>query len=324
MRPLKKILVASDFSGPSNTAYIYAQEAAKLFDGVVDALHVVPTMRYFQESLRPMVMPLDMEKNVYPQIKGVALQQLENELQNQVEEKFRGKGFVIIERKTALSIADFAKKHEYDLLVIGNIGSHGSETHRGAIAERIVRKSTVPVFAVPNNPKVHQIKNIVVPLDLTPISMRSIPLAVYLAKTLNGNITFLNVIELYESRAKIDLNADEEVNTFNNLIEMANKHLVQIDDSINISIRPSSKVLEADIHLEVHGETHQIPLYGAVRKGINAYLEIMDYATENADMLVMTTHGSDGITHFLLGSTTEKVVYNVDLPIITIKPEKIK
>jgi nucleotide-binding universal stress UspA family protein len=324
MKPIRKILVASDFSGPSNTAYLYAQEAAKVFTATVDSLHVVPTLKYFQESLKPMVLPLDMEKNLYPQIKNTAKIQLDEELAANIDEKHRGTSFVIIERKIAQSIADFAEKNGYDLVVIGNIGSHGSKTHRGSIAERIVRKSTVPVFAVPNIKEVQRINHILVPLELTPLSMRAIPLAVYLAKTLKADVTFLNIIELYESRATADLVSDEAENTFRNLIQMANDELEKLSDGVSITILQSSVVMEGEIHLHANNETHQIPLHGVVKKGINAYNQIVEYANDEADMLVMTTHGSEGITHFLLGSTTEKVVYNMDMPIITIRPKQKK
>ena len=324
MKPIKKILVASDFSGPSNTAYIYAQETARLFDATIDAIHIVPTLRYFQESLRPMVLPLDMEKNFYPQVKEQAIEKLKKELEENIDSNYRGKAIVQIERKIAMSIADYAKKHQYDMIVIGNIGAHGSETHRGNVSERIVRKSRVPVFAVPNDTHINRINNIMVPLDFTVLSMKAIPFAVYLAKTLKAEITFMNVIELYESRATVDLNKNEEENTFNNLVELANKNLPAFlkDDDVNIVIKTGALVMQGEIHLEANGQTHIIPLKGAVRKGVNAYSEIMDYADEHADAVVMTTHGSEGIAHFLLGSTTEKVVLNTDLPVITIRPEE--
>lgn len=324
MKPIRKILVATDFSGPSNTAYLYAQEAAKVFTATVDNLHIVPTMRYFQESLRPLSLPFDMEKNVYPQIKTNAKNQLTEELTAHIDEKHRGMSYVLIERKIAQAVADFAEKNGYDLVVIGNIGSHASKTRRGSIAERIVRKSSIPVFAVPNIKEFQRINNIVVPLDLTSLSMRAIPFAVYLAKTLKAHITFLNVIELYESRATVDLNSDEAENTFRNLIQMANDELEKIEDGVKITILQSSVVMEGEIHFHTNGSTHQIPLHGVVKKGINAYNQIVEYATDEADMLVMTTHGSEGLSHFLLGSTTEKVVYNMDLPIITIRPKKKK
>jgi len=324
MKPIRKILVASDFSGPSNTAYLYAQEAAKVFTATVDSLHVVPTMRYFQESLKPMVLPLDMEKNLYPQIKTIAKNQLNEELTSNIDEIYRGTSYVIIERKIAQAIADFAEKNGYDLVVIGSIGSHKSKTHRGSIAERIVRKCSVPVFAVPNVREVHRINKIVIPLELTPLSMRAIPFAVYLAKTLDASITFLNIIELYGSRATTDFNTDEAESTFKRLIQMANEELEKIEGGVKISILQNNVVMEGTIHLHTNQRTHQIPLHCVVKKGISAYNQIMEYASEEADMLVMTTHGSEGLAHFLLGSTTEKVVYNMDLPIITIRPKKKK
>jgi nucleotide-binding universal stress UspA family protein len=48
--------------------------------------------------------------------------------------------------------------------------------------------------------------------------------------------------------------------------------------------------------------------------------EIVRYAREKEiDLIVMATHGRGGISHMLLGSTTEKVVRNAPCPVLTIR-----
>jgi nucleotide-binding universal stress UspA family protein len=61
-----------------------------------------------------------------------------------------------------------------------------------------------------------------------------------------------------------------------------------------------------------------------MRRG-NPHDEITRYAAdEQADMIVMATHGRTGLAHVLLGSVAEKVVQHADIPVLTIKPARIK
>lgn len=51
------------------------------------------------------------------------------------------------------------------------------------------------------------------------------------------------------------------------------------------------------------------------------YRTILDHATaQDIDLIVMPTHGRRGLERFLLGSTTERVVRQSDIPVLTIRP----
>jgi nucleotide-binding universal stress UspA family protein len=51
-----------------------------------------------------------------------------------------------------------------------------------------------------------------------------------------------------------------------------------------------------------------------------AFVEIVRFAElENADLIVMATHGHGGVSHLLLGSTAERVVRKAPCPVLTIK-----
>jgi nucleotide-binding universal stress UspA family protein len=61
--------------------------------------------------------------------------------------------------------------------------------------------------------------------------------------------------------------------------------------------------------------------YETVLATQGAALEIADCAKKTgATVIVMGTHGLKGISHKLLGSTTEEIVRHVDIPIVTISP----
>ena len=58
----------------------------------------------------------------------------------------------------------------------------------------------------------------------------------------------------------------------------------------------------------------------AVTRG-EPHQEIVDYANDRGvDMIVMPTHGRRGIGRFLLGSVTERVVRQADVPVLTLHP----
>ncbi len=49
--------------------------------------------------------------------------------------------------------------------------------------------------------------------------------------------------------------------------------------------------------------------------------EILSLAdAENADMIIMGTHGRKGIDRILFGSVAEKVVKGADMPVLTVRP----
>ncbi|MBM4242352.1 MAG: universal stress protein [Deltaproteobacteria bacterium] len=49
------------------------------------------------------------------------------------------------------------------------------------------------------------------------------------------------------------------------------------------------------------------------------YETIMD-AAEDADSIVMATHGRTGLEHILIGSVAEKIVRHATVPVLTIRP----
>lgn len=59
----------------------------------------------------------------------------------------------------------------------------------------------------------------------------------------------------------------------------------------------------------------------AIRHGVPSQ-RIGEYAdAEDADLIVMGTHGRTGVAHVLLGSVAERVVRTADTPVLTVPPE---
>ena len=52
------------------------------------------------------------------------------------------------------------------------------------------------------------------------------------------------------------------------------------------------------------------------------FVEIVRHAKQNdADLIVMGTHGRSGLQHMLMGSVSEKVVRKASCPVLTVRPE---
>jgi universal stress protein A len=147
MTPVRRILVPSDFSEPSHAALDYAAELARRFDASIDVLHVweVPL---FMPPASPPDVGVDstslieiLRKNAEDALARFVA--AANERGIAVHDSFAELG------PPAHTITEFARTHEYDLIVIGTHGRTGlSHALIGSIAERVVRHASCPVLAV--------------------------------------------------------------------------------------------------------------------------------------------------------------------------------
>lgn len=316
----KKILVPTDFSKGAEGAYSSAQKIADTFGGKVDFLHIVPTLKYLNESLKKLGPPLDMNKDVYPRIVEESKHKLEKASGQYLKESNKGKVHVLIDRKPSDAITQFAAKNDYDLIVIGAKGQHETSMMRGSTTEKVIRKSKVPVFSIQGRLDEHSIKNIVLSTDGSDLSFTGFPMAVALADTFKADLTLLNVIELYGNNPTDKKeNKGEFVSAYEKLIVSLNAFLEkQAIESIHI--QKTGVVFEDSVTITDGEKSRSISLHTKIVKGISAHYEIENYTEEEGDLLIMATHGHSGFSHLILGSTAEKVAQYVKKPIITVRP----
>jgi nucleotide-binding universal stress UspA family protein len=64
-----------------------------------------------------------------------------------------------------------------------------------------------------------------------------------------------------------------------------------------------------------------IRVHIVVTEGRNAADKILEYAvTEGIDLIVISTHGYSGISRFLMGSVTDRVVTHSNVPVLVVRP----
>lgn len=322
MKKLNRILVPTDFSDGSRKAYAYAEHLLRFFGGTIDMINVVPTIKYLQESMKKTGYPFSLDKDVYPQIMEQVKDKLVKELEDFTAEEHRGQSVVKIGRKAYEIIIEHAHKERYDLIVMGAQGLHADKIIRGHVTEKVIRHSRIPVLSVSGSVMPESTQNIVVATDFSDLSMRAILPAAIMAGRLKSRITLLHVNELHGSEVDDRQGVDEDV-----IRKLRKRAARKIHDFFKDRPRARLQISSVDdeklyLNLERDKESDRIPLHVEEVRGISAHYEIVEYAEQNADMVVIATHGRSGLAHIFLGSTAEKVVQWAKIPVLTVRPSQ--
>ncbi|TVQ05544.1 MAG: universal stress protein [Balneolaceae bacterium] len=324
MIKLKKILVPTDFSKGAEVAYPVAQNIADTFGSVIDFIHVIPTLKYLNESIKRLGVPLDMNKDIYPRIIEESELKLKKAMSQYLKEINTGKHIIKVERRPSEAIIEYASKHGYDMIVLGSHGKDETKLIRGGTSERVIRRSKVPVFSVDSRFDRNNVNNVVLTTDSSELSLAAFPLAVTLADSYGASLTLFHVIELYGSVSEeIPRNPakGEQISIYEGIINRIN-HFLDNRKIDTIHVQRTGVMFEDEVIITEGDKSKTIPLYTKIEKGISAHYEIESYANENADIVVMATHGHSGFAHLILGSTAEKVAQYVRKPVVTIRPEE--
>ena len=174
------------------------------------------------------------------------------------------------------------KKHEIDLVIMGSNGVSGlKEMLIGSNTEKVVRTSETPVLVVKKEHEIFNINNIVFASDFKEESKATYLKAIEFAKLLEAKLHLLTV------------------NTPNRFIttEHANDRMQDFANASNFS-------------------NYSINIYNdvTIEKGIMNFSQSV-----NADLIGMSTHGRQGISHFFNGSISEDLVNHAKRPVITFK-----
>lgn len=145
MIDLKRILVPTDFSKPSQNALTYAAAFAEKFGAELHLLHVVQDLALFIPDMVTVTPPIGPTVEQLTAGVRVAFERLvkENKL-----EKFKTTHFVR-EGTPFYEIIQYAKEKDIDLIIMGTHGHSGlAHVLMGSVAEKVVRKAPCPVLTV--------------------------------------------------------------------------------------------------------------------------------------------------------------------------------
>ena len=296
--PNKSILAATDFSEYSKTALDICLGVYRCMKTKLYVLHTIEKLphdyRHLLSSTAHADVKQKLEEDAISKIKAMIPAEIMETGDIIPMVKF-GKPF--------LETIQVAKENSVDLLVIGTHGRAGVDrVILGSVAERIVRKASCPVMVI-KGIKYAGFKRIIVPIDFSDCSRKALEYAIATAGAHNSRLTILHVyeesfIEPYVNAANSEEEADEIMKEIERINETKYDEFLK---TIDLSSVEYDKLLV---------------------KGVPE-TEIVETAMEQqADLVVMGTHGRAGIKHILIGSTAEEVVRTVHCDIIILKPEK--
>jgi len=143
-----------------------------------------------------------------------------------------------------------------------------------------------------------KIERIIVPIDFSGHSKNALQYAVSFAKQFKSELILIYVVEPAIYPADFSFGQVAIPNMENEMVERGKQELEQL------------------VQTHIAGALQARTM---VRTG-KPFLEIIDAATEeNADLIIIATHGHTGMEHLLFGGTAEKVVRKAHCPVLTVR-----
>jgi nucleotide-binding universal stress UspA family protein len=145
------------------------------------------------------------------------------------------------------------------------------------------------------------IKKILIPTDGSEYSRYALEYAVRLCKSLKAEVVLASVVDVrYEM-----YDAYSEVHAVTQVEELIREQVSKALD------QHAAEIIEEGV------KVNKIMKVGDV---VHELLEMI--REEKIDLVVIGTHGRKGISRFLLGSTTEKLIRSAPCPVLTVRPQE--
>ena len=300
MIQLKKIVVPTDFSDPSEEAVCYAGALAEKYQAKVLLIHVVESdtlnaVRTFDGS-GELIQKLTADRKSY--LKRLA----KLDALSGIEVEYR-----LLEGVPANEIVEAAGDLGADLIIMGTHGLTGpGRVFFGSVAERVVRMASMPVLTVrrPGHGfvecsvgarRIAGIKNILLPTDFSEASAYATQWAIALAREYQAHLRLLHVLP----------------EGFTSLTERAARSRM-------------TKKANASLEAFLKDETKGLEVSREVKTG-EPFQEIVAEARgKTTDIIIMGTHGRTFLKYAVLGSVASKVVRKAPCPVLTVRHPKHK
>ncbi len=295
----RNILVPTDFSGAARQALQLAVRLAPP-DCTVHVMHVItPTESdpYSPVRLRP---EGQARRRLPEEVTDELLQQLVQDVatdQVVVARAWRRSSDVIG------SILDYADTVEAELIVLGTHGRRGLQHFLlGCVAEAIVRRASVPVLTVREHARVPEaIRHILVPTDFSDDARMALREAARWAAHFQARLTLLHVL----APAVIPVSVTEMAAVYEvmpGLQERLQEELTRwIETEVPEAVVSDIRIEEGPVDLTILEQARQ----------------------DQADLIVMATHGRSGVARWLLGSVTERVLRQAPCPVLTLRHREL-
>ena len=274
---MKNILVPTDFSTASRNAVKYSVSLVQSFDATVILINVVPPSVMIDDSILASVMITQAE----------ILEENKKKMEQEIEAlskkySIKAKGFVRAGSALAI-ISGMAKVKHAELIVMGMKGKGESNSVFGSTTTALIRKSTYPVFVIPE-------KAVFKPID---------------------NITYAS-----------DFDAAVEPDRYTVLLALADKFNSQVN-ILNVqkkasSMKPVDAIgkMKASVAFSKHNHQFHTIYEKNVEEGINEFIK-----QNPTDVLTMVAHKHPFFKHLFGKVHTKAMSYQTKIPLLVLQSE---
>lgn len=230
-----------------------------------------------------------------------------------IAERLRRSGLAVETRVLVGAVAEtiVAAAEAADLIAMSTHGEGGlGRWAFGSDADKVVRAAQVPVLlvradsAVAAEPVMPPIRRILVPLDGSPLAELALPLASYLARQAGARLL------LMQGCALAQMSLISQVAYLTGLV-------------------PERLLAEAEKRARLYLEQQA---QRVSRQGVEAAIVLRDepvaaeavlaaVADQQAELIIMTTHGHGGLKGWVLGSVANRILQEAAVPVLLIRAQ---
>lgn len=223
----------------------------------------------------------------------------------------------LLDGDVATAIHDRAMAEKADFVVLSTHGRGAmGRFWLGSVADELVRRLPMPILLVrPTEGPVDldappAIKNILLPLDGSPLAEQMLEPALALGGVLGAAFTLVRVIsptvrlEFVPESMALEKMADDVLGQIRTC-----HHQVRAEAQVYLD-GVAARLRARDLRVETCVVADEQPAVGILREA----------AIFGADLIAMETHGRRGLARLLLGSVADKVVRGGHLPVLLHRP----
>ncbi len=295
--PLKKLLVATDFSSTSRSALRFARDLAAKLEGSIELVNVSKDPR--AETW------VTLSGNSSDHAEGITkaarseLARLRDEVL--VSEDLADAPLHARVGNVSEQVLAVAAKAGADVIVCGATGTTRLKAlFFGATASRLVRQSSLPVLIVPDAEVDSPPDVVLAPIDMSETSRLSLKYAATIAAACGAELVVLHATIAPPAAGDPFIG---------HLAKDPVAWRAELDAKIEAFV--SETLPEgSDFRVLVHTERPAEAILAAARD-------------TGADLICMGTHGRAGIARFQLGNTAERLLRHAPCPVLTINPRGV-
>ncbi len=291
---LDSVLVATDFSPPSELAFSWGAQIARSHGARLLLVHVLAPPMPVADFAAP---PLTLDE----ELREAARERMDELLAAPSLDGLETEG-MLLDGMPAQAVLTAAGESHAHLVVVGTRGLTGfRHLLLGSTAERIVQGAEVPVLSVhPEDPRPEEAPRILlVPTDFSSDAAAALAAADHCV-SLSDRET--RVILLHVFHVPAEYRSYGPAGTF-----------FKFTDELRDSLRDRLEELAAPMRRE------KLKIELMTAEGIPAEVIVRVATERKVDLVAMGTHGRSGLAHLLMGSTAERVVQHAPCPVLTVR-----